>query len=447
MGSLRALFLAFGILHGATLWSTPPAGAASHATQEDTAPSERTYDAARLAESLIQQGRIREADNLLQTVREAGDQSTQILFLSGLVAAQLGRHEEAIDLFRRILGRDPKLLRVRLELARAFFQIEDDDNAKRNFELVLGEDLPPNVKNNIARFLDEIRRRRATRYSFGFVLTPSTNINQAPNIRTVRLFGLPFRLDEAARQKTGVGAVTRASAERFQKLSENVRLRVGARIIHTDYASDRFDDSFASLQIGPQFLRGTSEHSLLAGMSNRYFGGKFFSQTRQFSVESNWVRGNRTQLNNTVGFGRTLFNRRPQQNSNFAFIAPSLTHVLNSFTLVRFRVSLRRENARNDVFSQTAWSFAAAYQRDFRRGITVVAEPRLSRRAFGERQVAFSATRFDTLRGISLSVLKRDLRVLGFAPQVTLDYARNSSTVDLFAYTRVQGLFGVTRNF
>ena len=448
MAHLRAPTLFAVILCAALhLAHLPPAWATSDADGADEAPSERVFDAPQFIEGLIRQGQIGQADTLLQAVREAGDESDQILFLSGLVAAQLGRHSEAIGFFRRVLGRDPKLLRVRLELARAFFQVKDDENAKRNFELVLSENLPPNVKDNIARFLDEIRRRRATRYSFGFVLTPSTNINQAPNIRTVRLFGLPFRLDDAARQKTGVGAVTRASVERFEKLSENVRLRVGARIIHTDYAKRRFDDSFASVHVGPQFLRGASEHSLLAGISNRYFGGKFFSQTRQFTVESNWVRGNRTQLKNTLGFGRTIFNGRPLQNSNFAFIAPSITRVLNSFSLVRFSTSLRRENARSDVFGQTSWSFAAAYQRDFRLGITVVAEPRFSRRSFQARQVAFSATRFDTLRGISVSVLKRDLRVLGFAPQFTLDYARNSSTVDLFAYTRVQALFGVTRNF
>ena len=106
-------------------------------------------------------------------------------------------------------------MRVRLEQARTFFQIEDDGNAKRNFELVLSGNLPPAVAANVQRFLDEIRRRKATRYSFGIALVPSTNVNQAPSVRTVTLFGLPFRLDDAAQRKTGIGAVTRGSAERF----------------------------------------------------------------------------------------------------------------------------------------------------------------------------------------------------------------------------------------
>ncbi len=424
-----------------------PAWAASDSNDANDAPSVQVFSATQFIEGLIRQGQVEQADALLRTIREAGDESDQILFLSGLVASQLGRHEEAIELFRRVLGRDPTLLRVRLELARAFFQIEDDENAKRNFELVLGEELPPNVTANVERFLDEIRRRRATRYSFGVALAPSTNINQAPTIRTVRLFGLPFRLDEEAREKSGVGVVTRTSAERFQRLSRDLRLRFGAGLVHRDFSNNRFDDSLLSAHVGPQFIRPTSEHSVLARMNNRYFGGKFFSQTRQFSIESTWRRGNRTRFGTSTGFGRTLFNRRSSQNANFAFVASSVTRVLNSFSLIRFGGSFRRDNARSDVFSQTSWSFSAAYQRDFPLGITVIAEPRLFKRSFDERQAAFPATRLDTLLNASLTFLKRDFRAFGFAPQITLDFARNDSTVDLFRYTRTQAILGVTRRF
>ena len=424
-------------------------GISTQPAQPAEAPtvSNQSYDPETFIEALIRQQKFQEAEKLLRAVRETGSRSNQILFLSGTVAGQLGRHSEAISFFRQLLGRDPTLVRVRLELARAFFQIEDDDNAKRNFELVLGGDLPPAVVANVQRFLDEIRRRKATRYSFGIALVPSTNINQAPNVRTVTLFGLPFRLDDAAQRKTGIGAVTRGSAERFQKLSENLRLRLGSQLIHTDYANNDFDDTLASVHIGPQFIRRRSDHSILGRISNRYFGGEFFSQTRQFSLQSDWQRSSRTRLRNAVGFGRTLFNHRAAQNSNFSFIAPSLTRVLNSFSLVRLGTSLRIENARNNVFSYTSWSFSVAYQRDFPLGITIVAHPKFFRRSFDERQAVFNATRLDTLYGASLTFLKRDFRIRGFAPQVTFEYARNRSTIELFAYTRTLALFGITRDF
>ena len=64
---------------------------------------------------------------------------------------------EAIGAFRTMLIEEPRLLRVRLELARAFYLKGEEELARRHFELVLAADPPEAVVANVRRFLTELQ--------------------------------------------------------------------------------------------------------------------------------------------------------------------------------------------------------------------------------------------------------------------------------------------------
>ena len=100
---------------------------------------------------------------LLPLDRDRPDQ-VDILFLTGLasIGAAERREDEderdalldgAIDVLRAILRDRPELVRVRLELARAFFLEGEDDLARDAFERVLAGRPEPAVVANINRFL------------------------------------------------------------------------------------------------------------------------------------------------------------------------------------------------------------------------------------------------------------------------------------------------------
>ena len=61
--------------------------------------------------------------------------------------------DEAIIALLAILVDRPELVRVRLELARAFFYKGEDTLARGHFERVLAGEVPEAVKVNVQRFL------------------------------------------------------------------------------------------------------------------------------------------------------------------------------------------------------------------------------------------------------------------------------------------------------
>ena len=81
--------------------------------------------------------------------------------------------DEAIAAFRKMLVANPSLVRVRLELARAFFLKGEDSLAKRHFEHVLAGKPPAGVVLNINRFLAQIRARKRWSVHVGMALAPT----------------------------------------------------------------------------------------------------------------------------------------------------------------------------------------------------------------------------------------------------------------------------------
>ena len=132
------------------------------------------------ARAAFQEGRPAEALEVLRPLARRHPERTNIGFLLSLAAIEAARMpgvaeadreallDEAIATLRAILVDRPELVRVRLELARAFFYKEEDSLARRHFERVLAGDVPDAVKANVQRFLSQIRaRRRWTAYLGG----------------------------------------------------------------------------------------------------------------------------------------------------------------------------------------------------------------------------------------------------------------------------------------
>ena len=157
-------------------------------------------------------------------------QGTQTFrFLFGLSAIEVSRLaqtseaqqqallDEAIAALHVILVDQPELVRVRLELARAFFYKEEDTLSRGHFERVLAGDVPKAVKANGQRFLTQLRARRRWTMYMGAALLPDKNIGSGSEDEVIYInFGgidLPFRRNNADNLTTsGVGTLLWAGA-------------------------------------------------------------------------------------------------------------------------------------------------------------------------------------------------------------------------------------------
>ena len=258
--------------------------AAGEATGEDTVAV--SAGAARAeAKALIDRGRFAEAMNLLGPLVRSREAQPNDVFLFGLAAVgaaqQPGAAEEdrealldgAIAAFRIMLVDRPGLVRVRLELARAFFLKGEDDLARRHFEQVLSGDQPEAVAANVQGFLNRIRARRRWSMNAGFALAPDSNIGAGSDERIIYIYGLPFRRDAEELTTSGVGLVLWGGAEYQYPLGDTTRLRAGGDLWRREHSGSEFDDTSVSVHLGPRLLLdGSTEASVLGTASQRWTG-------------------------------------------------------------------------------------------------------------------------------------------------------------------------------
>lgn len=103
----------------------------------------------------------------------------------GLAAVDAGFTSIGVFALERVLIIQPQNQRVRLEVARGYFILEQYDRARREFETVLESDPPEAVQDNIQRFINTIRIREGryrTTANFYADLERGwdSNINSAP---------------------------------------------------------------------------------------------------------------------------------------------------------------------------------------------------------------------------------------------------------------------------
>ena len=223
--------------------------------------------------------------------------------------ARDGKLDDGIANFRAILVNRPELVRVRLELARAFFLKEEDTLARRHFEHVLAGDPPEAVKTNIDRFLGVMRARRRWDAWFGAAVAPDSNLNTASGNRTIFLdtpFGrLPFTLDGDISARSGIGISAWAGGEYQYPLGSGWRLRSGAGASMREYKGRDFDRQSAHAHIGPRRLLGPhTEASLLAVMQRQWAAGQPDTDESGFRLEGRHRITPRLTLDGRMGARR-----------------------------------------------------------------------------------------------------------------------------------------------
>ena len=153
-----------------------------------------------------------------------------------------------------MLINSPGLVRVRLELARAFFLKGEDDLARQHFEHVPAGDPPSAVVDNINGFLNEVRRRRHWSFDLGWAMAPDSNIGGSSGQRIIYIYDLPFRRNEEEPRTSGVGVAVWRGAEYQVPLGSTLRLPAGADTSRWEYAQSEFDQLVLSTHAGPRWL-------------------------------------------------------------------------------------------------------------------------------------------------------------------------------------------------
>ncbi len=369
--------------------------------------------------------------------------------------ARDGRLAEAISAFHGILVEQPDLVRVRLELARAFFLAREDGLARQHFEDVLAGDIPKPVAANVRRFLNALRARKQWQVRFGMGVAPDSNISASSGERIImiRAFGqdFPAELDEPAKEESGVGLSVWTGGEYQHRLSPQWRLRAGGDLSRREYRGGDFDSMTLSAHTGPRWLiDARTEASLLLDARRHWSGGKGVHRDVGPRLEASRRLTRRVTAHGGLSRHERRHDRSKPQDGPVTSLHGGLSWVVTPTVRLDMSAGFGRERpeSKRDR-SESRWaSLGASWA--LGRGFTVSGAATLRRTAYGRGWWPFitdNAPRKDETRTIRLSAHNRALTLWGFSPRVSLVQESRESNAQLHDYERTSGELQFVRLF
>ena len=447
----RALAAAAALSLSAPAWGAgepPPAPAAENV---ETGIAE--------ARALMREGRFEEALAVLAPLVRSGTVQADALFQYGLAAAGAAQRpdvpeedrdallDEAIAAFHDMLVKRPELVRVRLELARAFFLKGQDRLARRHFEMVLAGDVPPPVVRNVRRFLAQIRARRRWSARFGFALAPDTNIGATSDERIIYInvggARLPFTRDADELTSSGIGLSLWTGGEYQYPLAERLRLRAGADASRRDYEGNRFDQSLVSAYAGPRWFVGRrSEASLLASAQRRWSASVPDYDARGARIQAGHRFTGRVRAHANASWHDRSYRTKTYLDGPVADVSLGGSVVVTPTVRANAALGWGRERPETLRWRHERRWARAGVSVALPRGFTVGASAELRETDYEGNwfpHTAAGESREDRTTSFRLSVHNRALAWQGFSPQVSLVHEVRKTNAQLYDYERTGG--------
>ena len=428
-------------------------------------PTSRVGTAADLAKArtLVNSGRFEEALGVLRPLTRGREVEANVRFLIGLAAIGASRRpgvaeadreallDEAIAALHVMLIADPGLVRVRLELARAFFLKGENYQSRRNFERVLAGKPPAVVVANVRRFLSEIRARRRWSLYAGFALAPDTNIGGTSDERIIHIDGLPFRRDAEELTTSGIGVSVWSGGEYQYPLGERLRLRTGANVSRREYGGSRFDQTFVSGHVGPRWLvdRNT-EASVLASVQRRWSASAPDYDTLGGRVEAGHRFSRRVTANARASWHDRRYRTRTFLDGPVADLSLSGTLVVTPTVRANAALGWGRERPETEQWRHDRRWFRAGAAVALPRGFTVAGSVELRWTDYQGNWFPHTTggePREDSIRSLRVSVHHRAFSWQGFSPQVSVVHEVRTTNAQLYDYKRTGGELRFVRLF
>ena len=225
------------------------------------------------AEQLIAAQKSTEAYELLKPELETRAGEPQFDYLLGVASLDSGKPSEAVFALERVIDSQPDNAKARAELARAYYELGENDAAKEEFKKVESYNPPAGVQQTIDHFMSAIEQRldtTRTRYNvfvesgFGY----DSNVNSATDDNQVvlpGLGGLVFTLSSVSRARdSGIWDI-KGGANFSSPLRSNLTLFGGASLDHRLAVNDgQFTQFIADGNLGLQLTRGNDAYRLTA---------------------------------------------------------------------------------------------------------------------------------------------------------------------------------------
>lgn len=406
------------------------------------------------AEQLVHEKNFTAAAPLVDALGQVPSLKMQQRFLAGYIAVETGDLKGAIKSFRSIIDDDPSQTRVRLELARAYLLSGKEASADYHFRLAQNDEhLPDEIARTIRNTRSILRDQRVWRFSFDFGFAPDTNINGATNAETIDInFGpikLPLRLNENARERSGIGQTAGFSGGVRLKASDKLAFLFDADSRMINYKGKDADDIIGQIAVGPEIrLGGYTSISLQAVGQQRWYGGRLATREYGARVDFQKVLSEGQRMGLELD-GRKIDSKLSDSYSGWQLGAnATYEHLIGKSFIASASIFGRRDLLNSDGFSSLNYGINLGIGGELPLGFNAGVSGSVSRSTFDEPLLLYSTEKRKDWRSFARAYIgNRKIKLLGFSPSIDYNFSRVDSNYDLYEMNRHRVNFKLAKYF
>ena len=337
----------------------------------------------------------------------------------------------AIQTLERIIELDNTLLPFYLELARLQFTIHDFKSAENNFLFVYKQNIPSNVKNNIRYYLRQIERHDPATINYNFKISYNDNINNGTYADTVRLFGIPFKVNEEAKAKESYELFTDINGAYDFDL-ESYRLNTGFLINHSNYTGSAYDRLKYGINIGPEYYYKGQKINWSLLLSREEIDSNPIVNSREIRVSNLFNYRPNIQIQSAIGIGETDYYNNANYNSDSKFINLLVNYIDRNNINYSTNLKFTDNDAVYKPYGNEKKYFSTSIASNLPRGFFVNLQLGIEDVDYDAYQFMWLTTREDRLEFASLSLRNERLYIGNFYPEINITLRDNDSNVEVY---------------
>lgn len=397
-----------------------------------------------LAAKWILEKQFGPARKMLAELEKAHPNDPQVLFLEGQLDDAEGDYKKAIAIYRKLLSKNPGLIRVRLALAKALFAARDYTAARYHFQIALGQTLNQQARENIYSYLRAIRGQTSwLTISAGVV--DNSNPNFSTSARTVDILGTTFVLNQSARAKRSVGSIINAQGR--YAFGKEDRYFLSGDLESRNYAGSYADFDALQLTVGRGWDIGQTLWTAEAGPVFSNYQQKELDHGAVVRFTSSRPLGERLLSTSYVSATRLIYPEYSYLSGEQYWGGTTMRYAIDPTSGAWATVSLGRNLANEAPYSYRAVDGILGYAKELPAHLNVQVQLSANEYDYDQPLPLFGMDRRDNLVQLDLVLTARDWSIHGFAPALSIGRGRNHSTIPLYSYTVQYAGLGLTRKF
>ncbi|MDZ7818173.1 MAG: tetratricopeptide repeat protein [Aliarcobacter sp.] len=371
-----------------------------------------------------------------------------INFYLGRSAFEIGKYDDALSAYDRILISDPDNIRVRLELAQTYMLMKLYPQSIKEFKIVLMNTNIPSlvrkkVEDNIV-FMSDKDKKDLVSFSTSLGILYDSNINSV-NTDLITINNVPIEFEK--KSSTIYQGVAQANYK--YNVNDNILIDSKATAVVMKYINHKDKDIDALLlNVSPTYFINDYKLSLGILFDKVYLGHNPYQHNYYINPNLTKVLSNSLLYNVGLKMGQINFDKEKDRNADVIELENSFKYLSTNFGLFGFDFIVGREKEVEESSTNVDYKYYSLLLNNsikFAEDYTLLSSVSYKDSKYKDVDSVFSTKRDDSKIDYSISLLKKLSN--SFYLNIAASYIESNSNQEVYDYNKYTFKSNLSWNF